>query len=180
MQSRKRSRGEKRLALPSGSSKIFDRSGRAKAASTAPGRRIAWSHQKGYTMLRAHGVKSEAGAAYGRPRLEAIRNRSVQVDRGCRTPREEERPGAPGSASATPALQRDRQRPVRVELRRAQAVIECFRRNVAIFITRSLRFLRWPSLRRAWRDSPSLQDVFVASTICGGGTAIAMAQGCFD
>ncbi len=52
--------------------------------------------------------------------------RSGQVDRGCRTPREEERPGAPGSASATPARQRDRQRPTHVEHRRAQAVKKTF------------------------------------------------------
>jgi hypothetical protein len=34
------------------------------------------------------------------------KSRSSQVDRGCHTPREGERPGAPGSASATPARQR--------------------------------------------------------------------------
>ncbi len=76
----------------------------------------------GAARVRWKGMKNKAGAASGRLCLETTRDRSGQVDRGCRTPREGERPGAPGSASATPARQRDRQRPTHVEHRRAQAV----------------------------------------------------------
>ena len=59
-------------------------------------------------------------------------SRSGQVDRGRRTPREEERPGAPRSASATPARQRDRQRPPHADQRRAKAVKKAFDAPTAI------------------------------------------------
>ena len=46
--------------------------------------------------------------------------RAGQVDRGRRTPREEERLGAPRSASVTPASQQNRKRPPHADQHRAR------------------------------------------------------------
>ncbi len=70
------------------------------------------------------------------------RRRPGQVDRGRRTPREEERPGAPGSASATPARPRNRQRPPRSENRLAQVVKTAFGRSSSNSSLDSTRFFR--------------------------------------
>ena len=61
------------------------------------------------------------------------------------------------SASATPARQRDRQRPTPVEHRRAQAVRRPFGEKWDVSSIDPQGFFNGDSLRRGWRDSRSLR-----------------------
>jgi hypothetical protein len=75
-----------------------------------------------------------------------------QVDRFRHPSREEERLGAPGSASATPARQRDRQRPSHVEGRRAKAVEKPFGAHRVVSSAELRGFLERASAQEAGSD----------------------------
>jgi hypothetical protein len=66
------------------------------------------------------------------PAPKRLFGRVGQVDRGRRTPREEERLVAPRSASATPAQESNRKRPPHADQRRGKAVREPFDARMAI------------------------------------------------
>jgi hypothetical protein len=87
------------------------------------------------------------------PAPKRLFSRPGQVDRGRRTPREEERLGAPGSASATPARQRDRQRPPHADQCRAKVVRKTFDARTVISSVVPSGFLAPDSMGTGWADS---------------------------
>ena len=108
-------------------------------------------------------MRRKAGAASGRSCPETTKRRPGQVDRGRRTPREEERLGAPRSASATPARQRNRQQPPQAERCHAKAVKKQFvpgdRFHQWIWRRAARRIFRGHRLARLCREEKDIAPV---------------------